>query len=73
MKRPGPTGSEHPDVARRVVLFMLVLSVPSVAFGLWMVAIGAYGLAATWFILVVAATVGFLRLMLRALAEKDGR
>jgi len=32
---------------------MLVLSLPFVAFGVWMVVIGAYGLAAVWFVLLV--------------------
>jgi hypothetical protein len=55
----------------RVVLFMLVLSLPFVAFGVWMVVIGAYGLAAAWFVLLVVGTAVFVRLMLRALAEKE--
>jgi hypothetical protein len=49
----------------------LVLSLPFVAFGVWMVVIGAYGLAAAWFVLLVVGTAVFVRLMLRALAEKE--
>lgn len=59
------------DGRGRVVLFMLVLSLPFVAFGVWMVVIGAYGLAAAWFVLLVVGTAVFVRLMLRALAEKE--
>jgi hypothetical protein len=59
------------DGRGRVVLFMLVLSLPFVAFGVWMVVIGAYGLAAAWFVLIVVGTAVFIRLMLRALAEKE--
>ncbi len=58
------------DGRGRVVLFMLVLSLPFAAFGVWMLAIGAYGLAAAWFVLLVAGTAVFIRLMLRALAER---
>jgi len=59
------------DGRGRVVLFMVVLSLPFVAFGVWMVVIGAYGLAAAWFVLLVAGTAVFIRLMLRALAERE--
>jgi hypothetical protein len=71
MKPTTSTGEVRPNMARRVVMFMLVVSLPFVAFGVWMVVIGAYGLAAAWFVSLVAGTAVFIRLMLRALASKE--
>lgn len=46
------------DGRGRVVLFMVVLLLP-------------FALVAAWFVLLVVGTAVFIRLMLRALAEKE--
>jgi hypothetical protein len=67
-----PDGQPPVD-RRRVVLFMAALSVPFVGFGVWMLVVGAYGLAVGWFALLVIGAVVFTRLMFKALEARENR
>jgi hypothetical protein len=53
-----------------VVVFILLLSAPFVAFGVWMLFSDAQGLAALWLSLVLVGTLAFLRLLSRAFAAR---
>lgn len=57
---------------RRLWLFFGILSLLPISFGVWLLVIGAYGLAVSWFLIVALGMAVFALLMIKELDQEVG-